>query len=239
MAVVELEKLQRYFSRDPRVVNATVRKRKKIIKLLIMNSLLNCIRKHYHKPTIIFEDEFLIDTKATKPNKKYIVDMSDKCWATKNFMSFLGYNVFASENSTIISIKRIQDGARNNKIIKKASNNILNKLYPKEHSFAEIQNMVNDEISKLQPVKTVPSVDVEIPSRVSVELYVKYSNVAFGLFGNSKEVKFSVIRFILNKHNKMKMADAEKLITVDPKSYKKMAISVKKKLNELIKSGKI
>lgn len=230
--MIEYIKLNKFFSRDERVTGAPLKRRKKILKLIIMNKLLNCIRKYYRKQSVKFEDEFVLDQPETITN---FIDLNDKCWAVKNFMAYNNYNVSNKTNNTVLAARKLKQdlkGKYPKLLINEAINKSINKTYPDVYSYIIIKDFVIAELDKLKLPK--PDKKVSLPTGVSSELFSKYFKTIKNDFNgvDEEQLRLSVSRFILNKHNKMKISEIDKTLNIIDK---KLATAVKKKLTETLK----
>jgi hypothetical protein len=243
--------LRRVFTRHPEYVNVSKNKKKKILRRLILNALLNCIRVlKLNKPAISFEKEFGYNDVNTK--KEYIPDIRDQCWSTKKILYDLKYDVFVSQNDLAIDIQKIKQELRKNSDInythlEEGVTATVNDVYNKERlNYNTLLEQVIFEIEKREKKtkqsEATPPTIINFPTEIDAFLFNKLLTAIKGDTDINPDIysQLGIVRFILNKYNKHTMPDIDKKLIdyipadLNKTKLKKYNSTIKKRLNELI-----
>jgi hypothetical protein len=223
-----IKTLTTYFSRHELYVHASNSKKKKMLRRLILNYLLNCVREHFNKPAINFSTEYATDTSKTKV---YVPDIRDPCWSSKQILRDLNYNVFVYELNLAKAMQKIRDKLRYRSSSDRSSNGksssditdvllvdaitaVVNSVYPDDDlSYSVLSDQVMYEIEKRRTrrkPKTIESdnglevVTSNLPDEVDAFVFAKYVDAVqkHTEFDASQYTYLAIARFILNKYNK-------------------------------------
>lgn len=248
----KIKTLKTFFSRHKLYVNATTNKKNKVLRLLILNALLNCIRAHFNKPAVSFEKDF--DNGGVTEKRQYIPDIRDQCWSSRRILHDLGYNVFVDELFLARSMQKIKQTLRYNSDISdlhltEAITAVVNNIYPDDNTgYDSLMEQVLFEIEKRNPRPAPIESEVDIvvlPLEVDISMFDKYMSdiKKHTKFGTSEYVQFAIARFIMSKHNKLPLPTVDKLMlpylsqNINKKDLIKTNSIVRKRLTELLRAN--
>jgi hypothetical protein len=239
---IQIKMLKTLFSVDKRYVDTTVAKQKKILRLLIINHLINCYRSAVGASTVRFSDEY-------KPEKakarQYRIHESDACWSTKNIMHKLKYNIYVHESGLIQDIQAIKrklerksatqsrasSGISHSKLTS-AISKVVNSMYPdssKTREYVERQVMRN-----IEKEKSTVEEQFDLPNGIDPVAFTRYLALVKPEIENTEYVKIAVVRYMLVKHLKIRTLEADKILE---SKYEKTDKQINATVKKIIKNS--